>query len=458
VQCFFDLTGGGWDTAALVTAGKMQATGADIRVISTGGSVFSNDYWLADINTDHTKIWVWLGCYPTPFNMTLSANIANSGSVATITGVLSGTLGTVPTNGTIVIDNELFTYSAFNATTNTFTITTRAAKGSSMAAHTTADKIYLIPSDIWITYGDLGAVAPTVTESPLPIDLSTSTNTSWVFVDDFGSKSNNLLPGFLSSVKYTNKGGTYYSGVHGTNIDPRDVVGVKTTSYTSGNVIVSDPQGGGLWQFLLPMGVTHIAATGEKYKSLSAYWPSTCRLYFSTYLGNQQTATPYDIADPSAAETWEAISTGTIDLGGSTTKNIVFIMRGSLGTTAPLPYAYVELSEITFTLNSAGTFQIISGTATEVENYQLAPTIRNTTLSQSIILDVTAAVGNKITIDTDNQLIYSADGKRVRSMLSIDAPRDEWMQFQTGNNTISYVDADSGAVTFVTKWRGRNTI
>lgn len=73
--------------------------------------------------------------------------------------------------------------------------------------------------------------------------------------------------------------------------------------------------------------------------------------------------------------------------------------------------------------------------------------------------DLITKTSNTITIDCDEQEIYSADGKRIRGMIKFEGTkRDEWVTLASGANSIVFTDTGTVEVTIVTTWRARNTI
>jgi hypothetical protein len=95
-------------------------------------------------------------------------------------------LAALPASFVFVIGTEVFVGSA---DVNNFLIYVagRAAKNTSMAAHAVGDVINWIEHDMYLVYGNPSAAAPATDDRKKPmINLSTSTNISWVF-DEFAS-------------------------------------------------------------------------------------------------------------------------------------------------------------------------------------------------------------------------------------------------------------------------------
>jgi hypothetical protein len=161
-----DITNSAYDTAALVTASKMQATGADLRVNIDGVNV---DYWFGGggIDSATTAIWVNLTLIAVP-DMVLVTSLPNNDTVPASIVVsydesFSSYATQIPQNRSIQVQSEIISYSTYTidaaSRTVTFIPTERAAKGGAYAAHAPGVAVYCIQHDIWTTHGDATAVA-----------------------------------------------------------------------------------------------------------------------------------------------------------------------------------------------------------------------------------------------------------------------------------------------------------
>jgi len=429
----YDVGQDAFDTAALVTAVKMQADGDDLRVYVDG---VETNRWLDGINTTTTKVWINANWSPKQ-EATLGTAIAASGAVASV--VASTSIAGFPSSGILRIDDEIFTYTGKVDGTKTFTGTTRATKGSAMAAHTTTDTIYWIEHDITIYYGNSTMAAPTTDDTKKPIfNLATSTNTSWDY-DDFRD-------GDASQSGIWTKGGqNIYTGNQGGSADPAGELGIGATA----SISIGDDK---YWQLYSPAGVTNWTfANGEKYRGASLWW-STVALQRS--VDGASWTTEYNIPTPSAAITWEAWSDAARALGA--TGYYVRLYATYAGTPGQLiPGIAVEAADVTLTLASGGV--PVTFMEPEAGAYQLQCTLYNNTAVLSVTLDATMALNQTIEIDTeDKTVIYLADNSNVMASFSISTTRHEWLSLLPQANTLQFDETGLVAVTITTKYKQRN--
>lgn len=441
-----DLTPAGWDTAALVTASKMNSNGYDVDVMVDGVSV---DRWFGGggINDTDTHVWAHLLFKPS-MAMTLRVALAGSGTPSSILLNYTAPFQTMPSKGTIRVGNEFIAYTGltYNNVYVTLTGLTRAAKGSSIAAHSYGAAAYWIQHDVWIVYGDPAADAPTINESNKPaFDLTDSTNDEWVYYK-FSSDA-----GVTGTAKAMSPqriyGGIFYNGTHATSsAQPYPVVGLGRASTLNGNVVLSDTTSKPTWAFFCYAGISEFAANGEKYRSGSLFGTLTFQSKDTVY--NTQSS-------PASAATWTSFSVSLTCTDEPT--SVWFRFTGGIGTTLPLPVSYAELSDATITI--ANPVEIYTPVA-EAQNYQFNGYIKNDETGDIITFDKLATkTAETITIDCEDMEVYSTDGKRIRGMISFDGDkRDDWMTLLSGSNVLRFYDLNTTDVDIVTTWRGRNTI
>lgn len=179
-----ELTGGGWDHVAEVTASRSLSSGDDVRVLVDGVEVprwdggGSSTSW----NDTGTKIWANLN-----FSPGLDAEL-----LSTITDSAPATNGSLevvrnshqefPDEGYLLLGSEVIRYTGKTATA--FTGITRGARGTTAAAATAGDRIWWVERRVQLMYGYTNAPAPESRDERKPmIDLDASTNTSHVWAD-----------------------------------------------------------------------------------------------------------------------------------------------------------------------------------------------------------------------------------------------------------------------------------
>lgn len=175
-----ELTNGGLNTQALVTAGKMQADGDDLAVIVDGQFV---PRYLAGMNTTLTKIWARIS-FQQARSLVLAETIPASGDIDYIqieigSGADRRGMTRYPAAGVLLIGGEAFSYTGKADKTGQFTGITRAIKGTSAAGHAAGAAVHWVQHDVYILYGKASA-AYALDEDNGPIfDLSLSSNEAW---------------------------------------------------------------------------------------------------------------------------------------------------------------------------------------------------------------------------------------------------------------------------------------
>jgi hypothetical protein len=456
-----DITDGGLDTATLVTAGDMLASGDDVRVSVNG---IEADRWFGGggMNSTSTKIWVNLNFSVQP-TFALETALNNSTQPATIDLSYTDTAITIPENGTLQIENELFTYSTYtvNATTKraTFTLVERGAKGSSLASHTISTEAFWIENEIWLLYKNAAATPPLVKSATTygpAFDKVDSTNSDFIYAT-FGTIRNSDQPAQAKQAGAATQYNTYwpwsetreYIRIGNKVLYVPDAIANPAVVSAIININKLFTTAG--FVFFHAGGISNFEATGEK-----ATWSSSPAWPVSVWLTDKIDLTGtsiYNITQPALTDgTVEAISVNEAIL--SNPPRVYFIVTGGQ---IPQPLCYAQLNAVTLTIADPPTIMAI---AISQENYTIGGTLKNNTTAETVVFEgVITKTSLTLTIDCANQEVYNADGRRVRGMLSFNGEkRDEWMTFSAGANTLAWSDAGTSDVTIVTSWRGRNTI
>jgi hypothetical protein len=236
-----------WDTAALMTAGECLASGDDIRVDVDG--VETDDFWLEDMNTDHTKLWVNI---PWSERRVMTTKNAISGSVpadgGSIAAASDDALSDWPWSGYVLTpSNEVIFYG--NRTESSLLGIKRAQNGTSAAGCIAGVSLYRLPHAIRVTYGWTGAGAsPSATATKPMFDLGDSSRTSLVWPTAYGNygdcsrRTARWQPVVLKSTAFDDNVAAYEDdGV--LNLENVD----STSNLARGNA----------WEFTAPMGITN---------------------------------------------------------------------------------------------------------------------------------------------------------------------------------------------------------
>jgi hypothetical protein len=436
-----DLTPLGVDTQTPIAGGNMNSSGNDVVVTVDGAPVYR---WFTGINTLTTHIWANISMIPAP-TLVLKTTLDSSTLPDTIVCSFTEASISLPQNSTFQIGTEFFTYSTYSVDNTlkeiTFTMVSRGAKESTKAAHSVGAAVYWIEHDIWITYGDPSAPAPTQDETQKPsMNLSLSSNDEWVW-DTFSTMPANAgfnSPHFTGAAKkFTDEDNV--SGM----VSPYEVLGIELESVQSGNNVVQYNLSGAI-TVSHPGKISRLICNIEKWRSGSVHGTLTL------FAGDTVEVS----ASPSATGTWEAEAIDITSLSPNFNAGIDF--RGILGTTLPVPQARVQAFDMTVEINTPPEVTVISA----VTAYKLSPIIENETTGYGFqLLDIATKLTEVTTVDCLEMETYKEDGTRVRGQLAFTGgSRDEWMTLEPGSNTLRFTDTGTDGVQVTIRHRGRNTL
>lgn len=442
-----------FDTATLVTAGKMQADCDDLRVKIDGAWA---DRWLTDVNTDHTGVWITGVKWKPDSGLTLSGNIADAGAVTTIafksTKANKKNILAWPSSGTLYFRGaggaigEAFKYTNLNTSKLTATITLRAACDTSMAAHTDGDAVYWIEHDIWLFYGNATATAQEVDDTYKPIfELDASSNISWHF-HDFADTAK-LRGGILKStlIKSSNTRdlahpSEIYTATQLAAADPASVMGMVIRAFQVGAVWKAE-NAQLAWDLYHPGGITEVTVSGYKYRA-GVSWPLAQCLRSND--GKVWTAVWTD-ATPSAAANWEALAAHAAVALGATYKYLRFQLNGAVSAAAD-NLAAVEYDDLTVVPDSTKVPYIALGA--ETGNYHLQARLTNNGTGEWIQLDQAMSLNHTLEVDTEEQTVTYDDGTNCHAALSMDdESRLEWLELAPGSVTLQFDDPSTAGLT-----------
>lgn len=427
-----DICNDGFDTATLIGASKMQADGDDLRVFVDGAE---KDRWLDGINTSTTKVWINLS-FQAAQDATLKTAIAASGAITTIE--VNESIVDFPASGILLCGSEVFTYTGKSDTSKRFTGVTRAAKGTSEAAHAISATVDWIQYDVWILYGNASSTAPVTDDNYKPaFALASSTNTSWDY-DTFG-------PGGTGAWSRASAGsGITYTADKDSDAVPWSEIGVRciNATYPSGEYWIYNPCGITVANF----------ANGEYFANLIAMSNGSYFGQIMSALSSGSYVQEYLIGGPSSNDVWESWSRNETLISGS----VYVKMRLEAATNLGTGDMSLECADVTLTLNSSYTPVIAIGT--EQGNYSLACKITNNTTVNAIELSYTMAVNQDLEVDTDLKTITLLDdGSNQFQALTVTAgPRRNWLPLAVGANTLKYDDTGCDTVTVVIDWEERH--
>lgn len=450
-----DLTAGGLDTAALVTASKMQADGDDWRVFVDGAEV---DRWLEDMNDTDSKCWVNLRLQP-GVEMTLKYDLDNTSPYPAIDiPTSSANLAALKklqaaTNKVFIVvtgaNYEAFTYTGVNLAEYDITGVTRAQKGTSKIAHSAGDKVIWIEHDIWMAYGNAALEAPETNDDTKPVfDMSASTQASRVYAAMSAQsllRMGSFVPAVLSS---SGKLSTLYTGNQGADADPATELGLSIRGWTKAGVWQAE-SAILEWRYYHPAEITHVSSEGEKYRH-STSWP-TAALQKSA--NGTSWSSQWTQATPAALQTWEDWTKNAEALGAGI-RYIRFLSSGSIVSAASNEATW-EVEDVTLTLNSAKVIQVLA--SSEQENYELDVVLSNGETGEMIRLTWRMGLNTTLTVDTAEGTVEYEDGTNAYNALSRPAGQVDWLRLVPGENEITYTDVGTAGVTVDITYEERTT-
>lgn len=438
-----DLTGvtrgiGGTSAAAhsggqTIAVSKALANGADVLIEVNGVDV---DYWLDSWDSASTKIWVTDLNWAKQWNSTIAAAIGIGDTVTSI--VVDDSVVDSPDSGLLFINNEAFSYSSRDKKTKTFTISDRAAVGTSAANHSLGDTIWWCQNLIYLKYGDETATAPSTDDDYKPIfNLNTSTNGSWVYAD-FGD--DNLKRGGQWQ-KSTDYGTPIFTTANqATDTSPWSDIGVTAAGNERGRYVLYNP-----------CEITNVNATnGEKWSDDVANFIAS----LSSWTGKKWEV-EFQIPVPGVASTWEAWSDNQAITAGRVKVSLECSAKTG-GTTNK-----AEMADATVTLNSSKVPLI--GSFSESSMYDLDAVIANTETGESIRVTHKMSVNDELEIDTRPTL---EGGKTVEdatnglsafsALTLVGDNRRDWFKLDPGNNEWTYTETGATGVTISLEWYQRD--
>lgn len=419
-----DIVNNGFNTQAIVGAGDMQADGDDLRVEVDGTEVAR---WLQDINTTTTQVWCNLD-----FQAKWESEIEDAiGSGDTVTSIeVDDSTRKAPATGILVINSEIFIYSAKDDKTRTFTISQRAAHGSSAANHSADDTIWWCQHAVYMKWNNSAAIAPVVDDNYKPIFELDSTNTSWNY-DEFGADNGLRSGAWKKASMYRSP--TFYTANRDTDADPWEEVGVKIEGSEDGRFFVYNPCGITVANF----------QNGEKYTEENDGWNA-----FVTSSKNGTKWVAEDTIAVPAEDTWESWSDSETLKTGSKAVGIRLHCHHDT--------SWLECADVTLTLNSSNT-PVVALVGSSVAGYDLACVLANSTTGKQIDVAFLMALDQALKIDTDKRAVtYLLDDSNQFQAVDHDKIRRlHWLKLDAGLNTLVFTEANIQATTVQLTYKAR---
>ena len=413
-----------------IAVSKMLANGNDLRVWVDG---VEEDRWLVDFNTANTYIWINMS-FSATVSLTLATGFADVDDVTTIT--VNEDISTMPSTGLLMIGTEVFAYSGTTPGTFQFTGVIRAVRGTTAATHLAAASVLWIQHDVWLSYSDAEASAPSTDDDYKPVIEETSTNDAWTYVnfgDDAGLRTGawTQLAGMTAP--------TFYTANRETNADPWEEIGITGIGAWQQ----------GRWYLENVCQIAQVSFTnGEKRITDLAEWAAEA---IQSYSGGVWTP-EYLIPAPSVVDTWEAWSRTETLYAGATRVGLLVANAGGYSSTKNL-----EAADCTVTFNTTYTPDVSFPGSETTGLYALVITITNNTTEQSISLLYNMELGQELEVDTNAKTVTDlVDNSKQRQALTLGGrPRRHWLKLLPGDNELEWTEADTSGVTATIEFEAR---
>lgn len=411
-----------FDTHTPIMAGELQTGCNDLRIYSDGKEA---DRWLDSPDSAATKVWFNQN-FATARTFTLKTAIAASGAITEIDANEDITL--FPNTGILLIGTEAFVYTSKDNVRKMFLGVTRGAKRTEEAAHNAAAAGTWIQHDIDLCYGNASLGAPTVDDNYKPcFELDHSTNANWTYevFGDYGE----------------NRAGRWYRTAAIKLRDEVPIGGVspkQSGSYTATLRTLASPftvagmwiaggevSYGLLWSLVNPVGITNLAASGQKRRASTDFVAELAYVAQATNYWNSI----YAPTSPTGVNLWEAWSyTGP---SFEVAKKVSLDLSWYSGD--------LEVGDAVAELNAAAI--PVVGVYTGYSSYEMASVLTNVTRSEAIQVDFEAETGETLEVDTrDKTVIYLKDDSSQFQAVTPDAVRQDWLPLSPGTNVIRFDD------------------
>lgn len=469
---FLDITGSTdttFDTAALVTAGKMQADGDDLRVFRDGVEV---DRWLNGINTTDTHVIVTCDMPPQRLFFLKTA----IGATDTVTEIEFtfyvndfAELNDMPASGRVIIcsalgatDTEEFTYSSKTAIGSypyklALEIEERAIRNTVASSHSVGALVYHVPYDFTIVYGNASSTARATDDTKKPIQSLTSRNWSFVYPNFFntGARRPNVWNPYsylFTSNSRQSQSKKYTSTDNLGDTDPATALGIGTRTYESFGTWQPDAIDIG-WVGYFGDGVASITASGAQrqntanipaMKLIGRDW--TNEAFYTVFEVSAQASTDYG-----TWTTWSKASTDCTIQGA--TIQLIFSQSGQISGSTD-NYNEVEIDAITVGLTNYPNVQL----RTEAGSVSLNAKITNQTTGEHFTINIPINASDTVIIDTNPDFpTVTYKGITSNGSISLSSTRAAWLALQPGSNTLTFESNLSVAfnLTITIKWNDR---
>ncbi len=445
------------DTAALVTAGKMQADCDDLR-IWLGES--ETRRWIDGPNTTTTKVWFNLNLRRGA-TLTLRTAVAATGDISylyfTKNATMQARIRAMPSQGVVYHGTEWFYYSAKQPVACRLVIEERGLYDTTLQAHAVGDSFSFLPAAVRVVYGNPTATDPALDDEnyddtkPL-FSLSQSDNTQWTWTasDKFYDPDHPNRPGgWTQSLQRIGTESKLY-WVKQDAESGNAAMGMMLAAWQQGSVWKAE-RATAAWSFYSPGGMQEITVTGQKYRN-TVKWPNQFAAIRRSPDGTTW-FTVFNEATPASVSTWSNLTNnGVAKAIDSASKYVQAIFSKVLAAQANA-YAMFEIQTCTVEFTTAN---IPSGTLLgEQLNYPLDITLQNNATGEAIDLKYPMRMNRPLALDGEANTITYQRANAHNAISLDDEGRAIWIRLVKGDNELEVIGDDVGTLELVLSWYRR---
>lgn len=425
--------GSGFNTFALIFDGKCDNEN-EFAVITDGVEV---DRWFGaasgvstGFNQTDTRIWTNLD-----FRAALTATFASESSDEI---AVEEDITAWPSNGILLIDGELYTYTGKDHYRRVFTGVRSAAFGSTPGSPSAGDTVEWIQHEVWLAYSP-GKTAKAQDNTKKPVfKLNTSSNAAWEWAE-FGSASSPDRAGQWLPLS-GGTGATFTGDENGAATDPFQVMGLSRP-WEGAATAVNYCR----WSIYLPCGISAVDLTGDDYHD-----NGLLRVDVSI----DGAAWQFLLASPGAAVdgVWDAWTDS--DSGLADTLRYLALTPWNVGANDVL--SQVTDAEITF---QSG-LRPVASIGSEDDNYQTTMIIENLTTGESLTIELLPGLLPGVetaVINTEAKTaVIDPGGLNIYHAVTRDTLRADMLRLAPGGNSMRVTENPAAnnqvSLTFVERW------
>lgn len=450
-----EITGGGWNTAALVTAGKVSDN-TNIAVMVDGRYVphwyGGNDGAARGFNSNNTTIWINYGLsrntvliYQATDDEETNLVVLHQNQIdewTTIPMPMSGRLYFAATGEIITYDGV---HSRGNGLYDLLNVK-RGVDGTTAAALAYTAEGEIVPR-ILILYGPDGAVPaaeqtaeyrnPPFGKPLVANGASTNSLWSWTYFKSGTRTAAWSYLGELYNAQFTQATGV--NGATGDFVEPWTAMGWK-----------ADRSSLGYFYIHLPLPVAELAVNGRHMASgdpIEYPGAPALMLRYGSYEANTiklwgaEQGQPYEFTN------------GPFSL--TITTSALADATGLRWEVSQATYVQADIQSLQVVFNSSATPLVTLGA--EVSDYDMELTLENETTSEALTITLpNMEMDESVVIDSGRQtVVYTGDNTNRYTAVRRDAPRRRFLKLAPGNNTIRVTETGLADVEVTATFRER---